>query len=197
VRWIAGLAAGALFLSGCSQPAPTPPKKAAEPQQQAVKITQFYASQSQIGKGEKALLCYGVENATAVRLSPPVEKVWPSMSRCIEVAPAATIKYTLTAEDAQGHSVSQSTEVTIGPAKAKIIEVNVSALEVTRGTAVRICYTARNGVAVDAGPGTFVTDRNPDEGCISEIPQATTTYHVTITGRGGDKDTERVTVKVR
>jgi type IV pilus biogenesis protein CpaD/CtpE len=185
-----------LLLSACSPPASAPPKKAAEPQA-AVKITQFYASPQQIGKGEKTLLCYGVENATAVRLSPPVEKVWPAMSRCIEITPAETTKYTLTAEGAQGHSVSQSTEVNIGAAKAKIIEVNVSALEVTRGTAVRVCYTARNGVAVDAGPGTFVTNRNPDKGCISEIPQATTTYHVTITGRGGDKDTEQVTVKVR
>lgn len=195
MRYIACLA---LLLYGCSQPPSTSPaKKSAETQPAPVKITQFYASQSQLGKGEKTLLCYGVENATSVRLSPPVEKVWPSMSRCIEITPAATTKYTLTAEDAQGHSASQSAEVIVGAAKAKIIEVNVSALEVTRGTAVRVCYTARGGVAVDAGPGTFVTDRNPDKGCISEIPQATTTYHVTVTGRGGDKDTERVTVKVR
>jgi hypothetical protein len=197
VKCIACLGAGALFLCGCSQPASAPPQKNAAAQPPPVKITQFYANQSQLGKGEKTLLCYGVENAASVRLSPPVDKVWPSMSRCIEIAPAAATKYTLTAEDSQGHSVSQSAEVTVGAARAKIIEVNVSSLEVKPGTAVRVCYSARGAVAVDAGPGTFVTDRNPDKGCISEIPKATTTYHVTVTGRGGDKDTEQVTVKVR
>jgi type IV pilus biogenesis protein CpaD/CtpE len=187
----------ALLLGACSQP-PAAPNKAQEQQPaSSVKIIQFYPNPPAVGKGEKTLLCYGVEHASAVRLSPPVEKVWPSPSRCFDVAPAVTTTYTLTAEDSQGHSVSRTAEVVVGAGRAKIIEVNVSALEVTRGTPVRICYTARNGVSVDAGPGRFVTGRNPDKGCISEIPQATTTYHVTITGRNGDRDTEQVTVKVR
>lgn len=185
----------ALLLGACSRTGPTPaPQQRATP---AVKIIQFYANPPSIGKGEKALLCYGVENAAAVRLSPPVEKVWPSPSRCFDVAPAATTTYTLTAEDWHGRSASRTAEVVVGAGKAKIIEVNVSALQVTRGTPVRICYTAKNGVSVDAGPGTFITDRNPDKGCISEVPQSTTTYHVTIAGRNGERDTERVTVRVR
>ena len=185
----------ALLLGACSQTAPNPaPQQRAAP---AVKITQFYANPLSIGKGEKAMLCYGVENAAAVRLSPPGETVWPSPSRCFDVAPAATTTYTLTAEDSQGHSASRTAEVVVAAGKAKILEVNVSALQVTRGTPVRICYMAKNGVSVDAGPGTFITRRNPDKGCISEVPQSTTTYHVTVTGPNGERDTERVTVRVR
>ena len=48
-----------------------------------VKILQFYTSERE-KRLAKALLCYGVVNATAVRLDPPVESVWPAVSRCFE-----------------------------------------------------------------------------------------------------------------
>ena len=35
------------------------------------KITQFYATAPKLQRGEKETLCYGVENATDVWLSPP------------------------------------------------------------------------------------------------------------------------------
>jgi hypothetical protein len=62
-----------------------------------VKILQFYGPR-EIVAGGKALVCYGVVNATAVRLDPPVEKVWPAVSRCFEITPAQSTRYTLTAE---------------------------------------------------------------------------------------------------
>src|SRR5436309_11217535 len=61
----------------------------------SVKILQFYTAAREIAAGEKALVCYGVVNATTVRLDPPVEKMWPAMSRCFEVAPARNTRYTL------------------------------------------------------------------------------------------------------
>ena len=39
-----------------------------------VKILQFYASVGMLTQGDKALLCYGVENAKTVRISPTVDK---------------------------------------------------------------------------------------------------------------------------
>jgi len=36
-----------------------------------------YTAAREIAPGGKALLCYGVVNATTVRLDPPVEKMWP------------------------------------------------------------------------------------------------------------------------
>ena len=73
-----------------------------------LKILSFYASPGMIRRGEKALLCYGVANAKAVRLDPAVERVWPSASRCFPVMPDRDIRYTLTAEDAAGHTATQS-----------------------------------------------------------------------------------------
>src|ERR1017187_8160024 len=61
-----------------------------------VRILQFYARAHEIAPNEKALVCYGVVNATALRLDPPVERVWPAVSRCFEVTPATSTRYTLT-----------------------------------------------------------------------------------------------------
>jgi hypothetical protein len=78
-----------------------------------LKILQFYTSQGVIAAGSKSLLCYGVVNATAVRLDPPAETVWPSVSRCFEVRPAHTTRYTLTAEGEDRTTASASVEVVV------------------------------------------------------------------------------------
>jgi hypothetical protein len=79
----------------------------------SVKILQFYTAAPKIAPGAKALLCYSVINATAVRLDPPVEKVWPAMSRCFDVTPARNTLYTLTAEGAEHRTVSESIEIAV------------------------------------------------------------------------------------
>lgn len=78
-----------------------------------VKILAFYASPRKIHPGQKASLCYGVNKAKTVRLDPPVEEMWPALMRCIEVSPAKDTEYKLTAEDAAGHSVSQSAVIQV------------------------------------------------------------------------------------
>jgi hypothetical protein len=80
-----------------------------------VKIVQFYTTTGTITKGRKALLCYSVVNATVVRLDPPVESVWPSMSRCFEIAPVRSTRYTLTAEGADRTTASEILEVVVKP----------------------------------------------------------------------------------
>ena len=79
----------------------------------SVKILQFYAGRREIAPGGKAEVCYGVVNATAVRLDPPVERVWPAMSRCFEITPAKSTRYTLTAEGADHTSISESIEIAV------------------------------------------------------------------------------------
>jgi hypothetical protein len=67
-------------------------------------IVNFYVSPVAIRRGESAELCYSVSNTKAVRLDPPVGNVWPSQNRCLEISPKKTTTYTLTAEDAGGHT---------------------------------------------------------------------------------------------
>src|SRR5580704_10728614 len=78
-----------------------------------VQIVQFYAGNGRILPGGKTELCYGVVNAKEIRLDPPVEKVWPSMSRCFDVAPAKTTHYTLTAESADHKVVTASLDIAV------------------------------------------------------------------------------------
>ena len=73
-----------------------------------VKILNFYATPGLIGRGQKALVCYGTVNARSVRLDPAVERMYPALSRCFEVAPHRDTRYTLVAEDAKGHTATAS-----------------------------------------------------------------------------------------
>jgi hypothetical protein len=79
----------------------------------SLKILQFYAREREVAPNEKALICYGVINATAVRLDPPAEKVWPAVNRCFDVTPSATTRYTLTADGPEHTTVSQSIEIVV------------------------------------------------------------------------------------
>jgi hypothetical protein len=179
--------------AGCSR-TPLAPVAVAKPE--PVKITQFYATAPKLGRGEKSLLCYSVENAKTVWLSPPRQELTASPSRCIEVVPALTTTYTLTAEGPAGPAATQDVTVTIGPPHVKIIEVKVSALDVKRGDQLSICYSVQNAKTVEIQPIHFQGGVRPNA-CAMAQPHETTTYVVAATGAGGDKDEERVTVKVR
>jgi hypothetical protein len=76
-------------------------------------ILDFYASPGVIHRGDTAQLCYGVSNAKTVRIDPPTPPVWPSYNRCVDVAPKADITYTLTAQDAAGHTKTATVVVKV------------------------------------------------------------------------------------
>ena len=185
-----------LNLAGCTGDPQSPaPAKSGE-KTGKVRITQFYASPANPPRGEKTLLCYGVENATEVRLDPPVERVWPAMARCFEIDSAKEATYKLTA--ARGaESVSQSVTVKPGPPAVKIIEVSINKLQFAPGEPATVCYKAKNAVKTAIEPGTWIDPHTLAFGCIADHPRRTTTYTVTVTGVAGDTDSEHVTAKVR
>jgi hypothetical protein len=76
-------------------------------------ILAFYSVPGAIRRGESSQLCYGVSNAKAVRIEPFADALRPSYSRCVSVAPRKTTTYTFTAEDAEGHSKTATTEVQV------------------------------------------------------------------------------------
>ena len=72
-----------------------------------VRILQFYATTGMLVACEKAKLCYGVENARAVHISPRLPGVVPSANRCLEIVPERTTHYTILAEGFDGAFVTR------------------------------------------------------------------------------------------
>ena len=94
-----------------------------------VKILQFYASVGAITTGQKALICYGVENAKSVRISPSVSEVYPSLSHCVEIVPQHTTHYTILAEGFDGHVAMQSFTLMVQEPEKPAKPVNFAAVE--------------------------------------------------------------------
>jgi hypothetical protein len=69
------------------------------------KIISFYAMPGTIHRGDSVDMCYGVSNAKSVKLDPPdVANMFPSLDRCVKVAPKQTTTYTFTADDGKGNT---------------------------------------------------------------------------------------------
>lgn len=183
-----------LVLAACK-----PAEKAPEPMAPVfpLKITQFYAEPAVMRGTEKVMLCYGVEGAKTVTLDPPVERLWPSPVRCIEIRPTATTTYTLTAEDGRGGKASQKAIVQMGPPVAKIVEVSVNALEIAAGEAFPFCVRSVNVKSWKLSAGQWRTPPDAKGGCAVDYPKVTTTYVITAAGELGETDTERVTATVK
>lgn len=73
-----------------------------------VRIMRFYASSGIIVPGQHAQLCYGVENARKIRISPAVDSAYVSRSHCVEIYPEHTTHYTLQAEGFDGTTAMRS-----------------------------------------------------------------------------------------
>ena len=76
-------------------------------------ILTFYASPGAIHRGETAQVCYGVSNSKTVRLEPQSNPVWPSLARCVDVAPKKDTTYTLTIEDGKGNTKTATLTVQV------------------------------------------------------------------------------------
>src|SRR4051794_716083 len=67
-----------------------------------VRIVRFYATAGTVTPGEKTELCYSVEHARLVRISPSPDSAYSTQGRCIEIYPEHTTHYVLQAEGYDG-----------------------------------------------------------------------------------------------
>jgi hypothetical protein len=154
----------------------------------------FYANPPELPRGAKGVLCYGVEFADSVELDPPVERVWPAVSRCFDIAPKQDTTYRLTAKGPGGET-SKEVGVTVGSPLVRLIAVKVSALSIQRGEPLQICWEAQNAMAIEI-QGKPVPGQSPNQGCLVDHPNRDVTYSVRVRGASGDMDAETVSVKV-
>jgi hypothetical protein len=187
------LVAYSVSCTSTNHPARSTTEKAA---QDPVRITQFYATKPSIPRGEDVLLCYGVENATAVRITPPVEQIRPALSRCITVSPVETTTFTLIAEDGSAKTSSQSITVMVTGPRPHFNDLSISSKQVAPGQLVTFCFKASNATTVRGSPGHFQHGGSPSGDCLIDYPQKTTAYSLVIGGAGGQTDDAKITVNV-
>jgi hypothetical protein len=193
-EWI--LAVSAAILVGCgSGPAPSAGEKpqTAAPPVAHVKITQFYTPDPLIPRGMPGKLCYGVENASKLELSPRGDDVWPSPARCFEISPKQKTTYTLTAYGQDGSKDEKTVAVNIGAAAPKLYDLSVNSTSVKAGDPIVVCFKADNARSIKAGPGHLDREKN----CLSDTPRHTTTYKIVALGADNEQDSGAVTVHVR
>ncbi len=193
------------YLANRRSAPPAAPPPAYSDHGSAVKILQFYASPGELVEGDKAILCYGVVNARAVRIDPPVEDLAPSLNRCIEVAPEQDTRYTLTAEGAAG-PVTESFVIRVKPDPYRLPQITYfldkrkqpvsNAVGTVRAKFVHsLCFHTENAVQVMVDPPAFPPSP-VIEGCFYVAPEATTTYTLIAADRKGRKAQKKLTVKV-
>ena len=78
-----------------------------------LRILSFYATPGIIHAGERTSLCYSVTGAQSVRMEPAIEPLHPALSHCLQVSPAKTTEYKLTAQDEGGHSTSSTATIQV------------------------------------------------------------------------------------
>lgn len=192
----------ALLMAACSggdrkEPAASKAEPTVAPPGPRVKITQFYANPPSIPKGEKALLCYGVESAASVRIEPPVEKLSPALARCFEVTPKEATTYKLIAEGRSGGTAEQSITVDVGGARPVLFDLSVNAPSVKPGQLVSFCFQSRNATSVKGAPGKFQHGGKVSKDCLVDQPSRTTTYEIVVANAQGHTDRASMTVEVK
>lgn len=166
----------------------------------------FYTSTPVVGKGEAAILCYGVTGAAKVALSPPEAAVSPSPNRCVEVRPASSRSYTLTAQGADGREMSQTVAVQVsGEARASKREPEPSGVQISYfrldasttengRTYHKLCFQTWNAEQVSIDPPAFPAAKI-FQGCFTVAPTTATTYRLTARDAAGRSVTRAVTVQ--
>jgi hypothetical protein len=166
----------------------------------AVRILQFYARDGALVEGHSTVLCYGVLNAKSVRIEPPVEGASPALNRCLEIAPLHDTRYTMTAESNDGHTVSASFTLPVGPDKEllpRISSFGIARKGVDGGRSYFVLsFSVENAVTVDVDPPVIPTLHGAPLGQFTVAPEKSTTYTLTVTGKHGHKVTRQLTVTV-
>lgn len=149
----------------------------------AVRILQFYANTPEVIEGERAVLCYGVQNAESVRLEPAVEELKPAVNRCLSIMPAGSATYRLIASGAGGSEVSASFTLNVKPAPPSILFVSISGRKVKRGEPFTFCYGVKHASSARLDP--LRMPLPPDEkSCRRIYPVRTLQYTLVAEGQG-------------
>lgn len=201
---IAVFVIGAWANAGCSRTAKSPEPSSNKPPAPP-KILQFYASPPKITAGEQVTMCYGVENAETVIVSPERREIAPSQNRCFSVSPEKSTVYQLTAIGSGGEASAQLGIEVLPPAAtlsassssgaSPISLVVASANAVSKGQIVTICYGVTDVASVRVDPP--VRELQPKSSCFAFPLLETTTFTITAVDHENKEHKRQVTVRIK
>ena len=148
-------------------------------------------------KGQPITLCYGVEDARAVRLEPPDEVLGVSRNRCFAVSPKQNTSYALFAKGEDDVEVKLSFLVRVVP-KVEQTELirHFDVLNAKPPLPPNICYQTASGARkLTLHPPLVRVTPSATTVCLPVKVATTTTFVLTAVDDRGREDKMQVTVK--
>jgi hypothetical protein len=148
---------------------------------QLPRIIRFSGSPTEVGPGEAVSLCWQVENATGLSLSPG-SIGGTDLSNCTTVNPQDTTTYTLAATNANGR-VTAAVVISVAP-QVKILTFTVNPqFTVTAGAPVTLSWTTQNATSVVVTGNSVTSGSPPVNGSMVVSPAADTTFTLIAYGK--------------
>jgi hypothetical protein len=157
-----------------TKPPPPPPQ-----------VLSFSASPSAIVTGEKAQLCFQLQDASSVQIDSGVPHLEATpQKQCVNVMPIKTTTYTLTALNSEGKTDKKQTTVRVTKPAPQIANFSSQPSLLRDSGSVHLCYEVVNAgsLQIDHGIGAV---RPANKGCVDTTLDQTTTFTLTATGEGG------------
>ena len=160
---------------------------------QASRIVSFSLNPTTINVGGSSQLCWNVENATTVSISPGIGTV--KAMDCVTVSPTATTTYILTAINGTG---SVTAEATLIVGAVKILTFSQTPeFSMIAGSDVTLTWTTSGATSVIITGFGFTGQTLPANGSIVVNPRTNTDYTLTAYGPGGQTVSAVIHVFVR
>jgi hypothetical protein len=147
-------------------------------------------------------LCYVLENASSARIEPGVGELTNLRNGCANIPSRNQQTYILTATGANGTTDTKSVTYTPPePPNEKPIEINSFTYKgppqpIKPREKVNLCYSTRGRGTAEISPR-LGTVPPSDSNCVTDQPDRTTVYTLTVTPPHGVKKSKTVTVRVK
>jgi flagellar motor protein MotB/uncharacterized cupredoxin-like copper-binding protein len=157
-------------------------------------IVVFVANPQTISAGQSSKLCWQVNGATAISITPGVGSNL-NANDCATVSPQQTTTYTLTASNATGQ-IQANTTVNVG--QVEIISFTATpSFSTLQGSPVVLAWQTLNATSVIIIGSDLTTQSLPVNGSITINPMQNNTYTLTAYGPGGQTTSVTISVFVR
>jgi len=145
------------------------------------RILQFSLNPTTIDGGGSSQLCWQVENATTVSITPGIGTV--KANDCVSVSPASTTTYVLTATNASGSTTASAT-LTVGGVKV-LTFTNSPEYSTSAGDPVVLSWTTTGATSVIITGFGIPAGTLPVNGSLTVNPRTNVDYTLTAYGPGG------------